>query len=70
MKPSALVLTLTLTLTLGTFAHAAPGSADSLLTGVPMNTAKRLDTPTPSNDQAQAVKLSGVPMALAARQGA
>lgn len=68
MKPSFLVLTLALTL--GTYAHAAPESADSLLTGVSMNTAKRLDALTPPNEPTQAAKPSGVPMAVAARHGA
>lgn len=68
MRSSSFILALTLTL--GTYAHAAPRPGDSLLAGVSMNVAKWLDTPTPRNGLAQSVKLSGVPMAAAARHGA
>lgn len=68
MKAS--IVTLTVALTLGTYAHAAPESADSLLTGMPMNIAKRIDARTPANALMQAAKSSGASMAVAARQGA
>lgn len=68
MKPSNLFLTLALTL--GTYAHAAPESADSSLTGKAMNVAKRLDARTPANALTQPMKPSGVSMAMAARHGA
>lgn len=68
MKSSALLLTLALTL--GTYAHATPGSAETPLTGVTMNTAKRLDTRTPPGGQTLPATLSGVPMAVAARHAA
>ncbi|GIX54428.1 hypothetical protein ACU6VJ_11040 [Sphaerotilus sulfidivorans] len=67
MKSSSLLLSLALTL--GTYAHAAPGQADAALTGVAMNTAKRLDTRLASDGSAQPPRLSGVPMAVAARHG-
>lgn len=63
-------LLLSLALTLGTYAHAAPGTADAPVTGVAMNTAKRLDTRSPSDGSMQPASLSGVPMAVAARHGA
>lgn len=68
MKPSTLLLPLAFTL--GTYAHAAPGSPETAFTGLSMNTAKRLDTHTPPNGLTQPAKLSGVPMAVAARRGA
>ncbi len=67
MKSSALLLALS---TLGTYAHAAPGSAVTPLTGIPMNAAKRLDARAHSDGQTQAARLSGVPMAVAVRRGA
>lgn len=67
MHPSSLLLTLAFTL--GTYAHAAPGPADSPLTGVTMNTAKRLDMRLPSDGLTQPAMLSGVPLAVAARHG-
>lgn len=68
MKSSSLLLSLAMAL--GTYAHAAPGPADVPLTGIAMNTAKRLDTRSTSDISAQPPVLSGVPMAVAARHGA
>jgi len=68
MKSSA--LTLTLALTLGTYAQAALASAEMPLSGASMNAAKRLDKRTPPSGLAQPARLSGVPLAVAARHGA
>lgn len=68
MKPSAFLLPLALML--GTYAHAAPGSPETALTGIPMSTAKRLDTRTPPDAPTPAAKLSGMSMAVAVRHGA
>jgi len=67
MKTSPLLLALTLML--GTYAHAAPRAPDTPVTGVSMNTAKRLDARTPPGGPKLAVSLSGVPMVVAARHG-
>ena len=68
MRSSALILPLVLTP--GTYAYAASRSVDSPPTGVSMNIAKQVGTRAPSVALTQSVKLSGLPMAVAARQGA
>ena len=68
MRPSAFILTLALTL--GPDAHAASRSVDSPPAGVSMNIAKQLSTRAPSQALSQPAALSGLPMAVAARQGA
>lgn len=68
MKPFLLVITFA-SLS-GTYAHAAPGPADTALTGIPMHIAKQLDGRPPSGAMVPAVQRSGVPMAVASRHGA
>ncbi len=68
MKPFLLVMTFASLI--GTYAHAAPRPAETVLTGIPMHIAKQLDGRPPSGAMVPAVQRSGVPMAVASRHGA